>query len=937
MNLFLRHDLFKNIVTIDGQKYDVSDEQKEGYEAYQATDGSTKYRKLVGQGAPSETPEKKQAGDTGEAAAPKKEEPKNLDPLKAGQEQQQQASQQKPSLAEAKKLQETAKPPEEGVYETDEGGLSPFKPTPYTMDAEAHKDTTPMEHYHAANLADKLGDKKMAQFHREQAQKKTLEGDSNLEQDVSNQLREAGYSEDEKAHNDQFYDRHERGADIEQLRQLRREDDLKDGAPKTLGEMNADEKGAALDEVAERTGIKDITDKVLADEKHAELKEKFNSTKDKLDTARKEAQEKVTKEFEEKSKEYEEAKNAHESESSAYEAALEERAYKQAELKDKLQATTQKLKDLKEGKPVRDDSEERGHKDKYNETAKKLREHMRNAPSDEKVQEHTKKLQELKNSEKAKIKSVQEEHKTKIAAAQEAHEKAVQEHSKTAESLKGEYDKAVSEHSKTAASLKKEYEQAKSKAPARPKDKEQQAAYESAMQDYKKTVDAAKKKLDDHNANKKTIESAKKKLDDHKSKAPDKSKLTKLKADLSSKLDKMKSESDKKVSAAKAQVDTIKESHKAKVKEHQDTANKLSAEASKHKEAAGKAKAASEAAHAKQLEKWKASVSETKAEADKIKSQKSEVSSSKVDKPKTKEPKQTHVKPSTREEKMAHQDHTTAAKKYAENLKSHIQNRTDLSPEAKERLTDLYSQAEELAAQEHVPTKEDRKMLRDLQSRAKEHGGHESFDEKQARETEQREKEEAKQTAKQVAEHKKKWAQEDREAARKPKKPENEIEEAKLSEHKTQMKEKADSLREYMDSADLSDEERVHVQNAIDHYEQESQRDTLPGKDDAAKTKQLDQAVSRHNKEASKLAKEEAKAPAAPKEAPAASSGGSSSSRRSATSMLQAWNRGGAFGAKIARTAYTPASAGELTNMVDYAGGGAIRIGHALLAPRGKK
>lgn len=932
MNLFLRHDLFKNIVTIDGQKYDVSDEQKEGYEAYQATDGSTKYRKLVGQGAPSETPDKGKGPATGEEKAPvKKEEPKNIDPLKAGQPESQKPV--KPSMDEAKKLQEKPKPPpvpkplEVGTHETEGGGLSPFKPTPYTMDANAHKDTDPMEHYHAANLADKLGDKKMAQFHREQAQKKVLESATSQEGDIAVALADAGYMEDAVAVHAGLKDRLSRSEDIKDLKTARREDDLKDGAPKILDEMSTDERGAALDKQAEKLGVKAVADRIEADEKHAQLKEKFNSADDKLSAARKEAQDKVTGQFEEKSKEYEDSKAAYEKESKDYEAALEEHAASQSELKEKLQATSEKLKAVKEGKPVRDDSEERQHMDNYNAAAKKVREHSRKQPDDSKVKEAGNKLRDLKTSEKAKIKSAQEEHKAKLKSAQEAHDKATEEHGKVTEKLQGDHDKAVAEHTKTAEKLKSEYESVKSKAPTRPKNKEEQGKYESAMQAHKKSVDAAKKKLDEHKANKKDIDAAKKKLDDHKSKAPDKAKLKKLKDDLSSKMDKMKSESDKKISAATAQHNTLKDAHAAKVKEHRETGAKLNAEAMQHKEKASKARDKSQAEHEKKMGDWKNKVDAAKKDADSVKASKKDLPE-KPQKPKSKEPQQTHKKPESREEKMAHSDHTKAAQQHLDNIESHLKNRTDLTPEAKQRLTELHSQASELAAQEHVPTKEDSKMLRDIGSRVKEHGSHQSFDDHKAGQDAQ--------AAKQAAQDQKAQDKQAKEDSKKARKPANEVEEAQLSDHKAKMEEKVNTLREHLESGDVSDEDRKHIENAISHYEQESQRDTLPGQDEAKATKDMDKIMSRHEKEAKSAAKADEATPQPSKEAQPTSSS-KQSARSRGTSLLQAWNRGGQIGSKIATTAYSPSSAGELTSMVDYAGGGAIRIGHALLNPRGKK
>lgn len=847
MKLYLRLDLFKNIVTIDGQKYDVRDDAADGYEAYQATDGSTKYRKLVGQGAPSEQPEGKES-QVGATDKDSTEAPTSNDPLADPKQQQKEP---KASPEEAKKLAEeppdvkqlgemAAKKPQVATPE----GKPQLKPTPFTMDADAHKDTTALEHFHAANIADKLGDKKMAQFHRDQAGGKLGDHPDDIYV-LQEHLKEAGYHED-----------------ADSLEGTRREK----LSSKVDQKAATREKQQEMDHLQEKTGIPAYMREKAADEKHEDLKEQYNKTGPALEQHQKEAQGKAKKLFDEKTKEFEDAQFTHESELASYEAELEDHLAAKQEYTQKLDAINEKLKAVKEGKPIRDDSEEQEHLKKYNETQKELRDHNKKKPDGSKVKEAQKKLRDFKEQ----------------APSDEEYKAA-----------KADYEKASAEHKKQGDKLKQQLDKIKASAPAKPKNKADLASYEARSKEHARKVSEAEKELASHEKQ-----------------APSKSKVDKAKAAHTKKKDEHK----KKLSALKAQVATIKDAHDAELKAHTEKAKELQDKADKQQDDYKKTKEASRKDHNERLDSWNEEMATVEEERAEHKKEAKEVPKA-PKKPKVKEPKQTHKEPESREEKMAHEDHTKAATKLADQIRSHIENRSDITPEQKERMTQLHEQATELGAQIHTPTPEDRKALRELASRAKEHGAHEHHDDYKAKQEATQAKEQAKQQ---------------KEQAKQARPPQNEMEEAQLNEHKNKMQEQADLLQAKLESdPELSDEDKKHLQSAIEHYTNEAQRDTLPGQDESKKTKEFDKLMGRHIKDA-KTPKEGGEAPAPKQEKPVSEQ----SARARGTSLLQAYNRGGAFGAKMAHSAYSPYGGGETASLVDYAGSGALRAGHKLLGPK---
>jgi hypothetical protein len=727
MRLYIPMDLCKNIVTIDGQKYDVQHEQKDGYEAYVSSKGETLFRKLVGQGA---TPAPAETGvETGEI-----EEKVEKDPLKEGKPEPAQVKMmttkdQRQQLADLGHGKEDVgkMTPDEAQQNIDSGKTVGKDPdlkldrpdSPFDIKAD-HKDTSPMEHYHGANLADRLGDSKMAQFHREQARAKHGDADSVEHADIRDQLKAAGYHEDADHHHGE-YNRiiNEKAGPV-----VERGKESASAANEATTSEDAKMKAKAAKMKARRDDRKPqtaITEnlKPAANYKAEEAKlgtadtarDPGQSLKQQQMAGQKRAKEEFdtkAKEFEDQTQEAEAATAQHEKDLKAFEDAKEIHGAELNRLSDKL-------KRVKEGAPVVNDKNVNKISEQISALKRDIEAHKDDAPSDA----HIKK-------QKAGIKKVTSKApKRRTNESDAAFEKRAKKFEKKVSGLEAQlstmeqsHESNVASHAKKAKGLRakgrklaERFEAAK---------KKMKADYTKAKEKHGKKVKAAKEKYDSYKDSAKDI----KKPDKPKVKPPEQT----HKAPETDQ-EKMTHEDHRKTAGS------MRENIESHLNENQDMDEdirqrlvKLHEQASYHenvlnvptKDQVKELKDLGKRAKEHDADRPHAEVKAERDEKEAKVQEKEQRAKGQAEKKAAVERENTPRPPEDDMDRAAIHQHITDAQQSLDNINSHLED-GDVDEEAKQHLEGMVEKLQEHADLGTVPTKDQIAELKQVQKLTKEH------------------------------------------------------------------------------------------------------------------------------------------------------------------------------------------------------------------------
>jgi len=745
-----------------------------------------------------------------------------------------------------------------------------------TMDPEAHASTDPMGHYVHAGIAEKLGDKKLAHFHREQARSKVgaEEEDPNrrgiYHHELATKLQAAGMHEEAAHHRDAAARAVEarvaaeaatqkdasKVTDVEgiaskrQAEKMRQEAEL--GVADTMLKPPAEGAPKAAEAKAEPpSGAEPPAPKGSA----TTTQQDKGQTQPGVDTLRQQqmaAQKRAIEEFHEAGQKHEKASADYKKKVSEYEAKLKEHADARKEHAADLKKVSQKLKDVRDNKPVKDDSE----------------------------------LNKLKKKMKA-VRMEAARHKDELSPQHEKHAKAIE---KVKQSIASHQKKLSAAEKKLKAHQKKKLVRGEMS-----KD-----AFETASKNHH----AAGVKLQD-------------KYD----------KLKQKGADLSAQHKVIKQASD-----------SYKADHKKQQVTYREKLRKMQEKHDKLKETIGAKHAKAVEAHKKKLKTAQAAVDKHKAKKDKLPEKPKKVSG--------KPPEAPAGKPKSDEEKMAHSEHQASARKMRENIESHLRDNPDLDPAAKSKLMKLHEMAARHEHIQNVPTSDQKKEMRDLSSRAKEHGADRHHSEVKAEQDAKAAKEQEK-ADKQKAREDKEFARKRADAEKRvqaehantPRPPENEFEQAEVLQHAGAAETALENIQSHLDDGDLDDETRANLEEMVSKLEEHSKLDTVPTEDQKAELKKIQSLTKQHGSKHFHDTAEgkQAVAGAAPIKKESAPSRVATTGRRG-TGLSSIYRRASAFGSKMGAAAASPyGGAGSFADTLDYAGQGAATGGHYLLNSGKKK
>lgn len=714
MNSFLYIDLKKNIVTIEGQKYDVQREAKEGYEPYESSDGTLMYRKPVGQGG-SEESSQKDGPDKEEGDAPKDEDGKTaeVDPSKDPLKQEAEPGTDSPE--EAKVDLEGAKELKEEAPEA----LSPF--------SEPEDSSDPMDHYTAAALAEKLGDMEAANEHRERARQASEGLDAVGHEDLREKLTEAGLAEDAKFHGQQRIQRFnerfkeklpealegtkdlgprerarrlaEASRRVAERKKTKVDDSLKDGfastqLAETPPEGPEDDIGTAATMLAE------------PEQRGASSQEESK----KREEEQKEAQQKATEEFQKLSEEFDSKIAEAKKEQEDYKKKLGEYQQAVADYKADLGRAKDLLDEIKQQKPAKEARAVANVERRLDAHKKKLDEHKKNAPDGAKVKK-TRRAKKDAQMEHKEAKRALKEHKRnapikKPNESDSSFEKRAKKHAVKTKKLE---EKAVKSEKKLAAAeaqhhvAEKEHESAKEK---HSKEGEKlKKKHQSLKAEHAKAKDAM------NAAHEKRVAKVQKKYEDQKAK----------KESLPEKPEKPPA------SSSPEKLEQKKQQAEAK---HKKKLESLKAEQAKADE---KAKARQKA----QAEKQKAQAEKQK-EREEVEFSRKRAAAEKRDQ---KERENTPRPPENEMEAAAVQDHKSRAQEAYNNIQAHLDSGADIPEEQRSVLESMAEKIKAHSEQDTVPTSAEKKELQEALKLTRKHsskppkgaqesGGGESADKK---------------------------------------------------------------------------------------------------------------------------------------------------------------------------------------------------------------
>ncbi len=738
-----------------------------------------------------------------------------------------------------------------------------------------HADTDAMGHYQHAQVAEKLGDKKLAKFHRDQARSKAKNGpygpNSPVDPELSEKLRAAGMEEDAKYHADmapaQVTSNRPGGKPTAQptpqttpqTQPAKPQPSAREqlGNAKTMlqdpnAKFQQDYKQIQAKKESEgahaAAGKNAAAASAMVEEKQ-QAREKLGRDKTQIsvDQLRQQqigSQKRAIEDFHAAGKEHEKATTEYKKQGAEYEAKLKEHADARKQHAKDLKDVSNKLKDVKAGKPVKDD----------------------------------KKLKDVKKQMK-ELRLEAARHKDELSPKHEEHKKGIDK-----------VKEQIGKHQEALSAQEKKVKAHEGKKPMRKPEESAEAwekrasAHAAKGKKLKNKQGALEKKGAALSAQHKVLQRA---SDDFKNEHDDQQKKYR------EELRKLAEKHD----AIKEKIDTA---HSAAMKEHKKKVESAQSEVAKQREAKNKLP-------------------------------------EKPEKPKAKEPEAPPGAPKSDEEKMSHGEHQANARKMRETIETHLTENQDLDDASRKKLAKLHEQASYHESLQHVPTKDHSKELRELGQRTKQMGADRPHAEIKAEQEEKAAKEKEK-TDKEFTRKRaqaEKVAQQEQENTPRP--PQNEFDRGEILNHTEAANTALDNIHSHMDSGDVDDETRTHLEAMASKLEDHAKLNTVPTKEQVAELKKIQSLTKEHsgkNFHETTAGKEAVATPPAEK-TPTASK---TAARSTGSNALSLYNRGAAFGSKMGAAAASPyGGAGTLADTVNYAGQGAASAGHLLLNNNNQK